>query len=110
MAKEFTGGFYKTKAWQKTRNAYVKYRQGLCEECLAKGLYRKGEIVHHRVELTPENIDDPNITLSWDNLELVCRECHLEKHEMKHTKRFTILPDGSVTTKNFEEPPFLLEK
>jgi len=36
--------------------------------------------VHHKIHLTPHNIDDPNITLSEDNLELLCRECHAIEH------------------------------
>ena len=107
MAKDFTGGFYKTKAWQKTRAAYVKSVNGLCEECLAQGLYVKGEIVHHKVELTPGNITDPNITLSWDNLELLCRECHLKKHGMTRTRRYEILPNGEIFC---GEPPLFAEK
>ena len=51
---------------------------------MARGLYTPGEIVHHIVELTPGNIADPSITLNWDNLRLVCRECHANEH--KHSK------------------------
>lgn len=40
-----------------------------------------GEIVHHKTELTPRNIDDPMITLNEDNLETVCRTCHAIIHE-----------------------------
>ena len=56
-----------------------------------------GEIVHHKTELTPDNIDDPNITLNWDNLELLCRFCHAEVHDQrKRCRRFAIGPDGEV--------------
>ena len=96
MAKDFTGGFYKTKLWKDTRNGYFKYRSGLCEECLAKGLYVQGEIVHHKVELTPDNINNPNITVNWDNLELLCRECHLIKHDMTRKRRYEVLPNGEI--------------
>lgn len=37
-------------------------------------------IVHHKTELTPENINDPEITLGWQNLELLCLECHNKEH------------------------------
>lgn len=53
---------------------------GLCERCLKRGLYVPGEIVHHIVELTPENINDPDVALNWNNLELVCRDCHGDAH------------------------------
>ena len=47
---------------------------------------RPGEIVHHKTHLTPENIDDPTVTLNEDNLELLCRDCH----GVEHTKDLPI--------------------
>lgn len=66
-----------------TRKAYTKSVGGLCEECMKRGVYKAGEIVHHKTHLTPDNIDDPNITLNWNNLELVCRDCHAKIHDKK---------------------------
>lgn len=80
MAREFAKAFYKSKAWKNTRAAYFSFRNGLCEKCQARGKYVPGEIVHHKVHLTPNNIDNPVITLGFDNLELVCRECHAREH------------------------------
>ena len=62
---------------------------------MAKGIINPGEIVHHKIELTPENINDPDIALSFGNLKLVCRECHAKEHGKKQT-RYTILEDGRV--------------
>lgn len=57
--------------------AYIfKRDMGLCVRC-----GRPGEIVHHKVHLTPENISDLSIALGEDNLELLCRECHAIEHE-----------------------------
>ena len=55
--KPFARRFYSSKAWQRTRAAYAKSKGNLCELCLAKGLFNPCEIVHHKVELTPDNID-----------------------------------------------------
>lgn len=44
-------------------------------------LWRARRIVHHKIELTPRNIDDPAIALGEDNLETVCRTCHALIHE-----------------------------
>ena len=75
--KPWARWFYKSKAWKRTREAYIAYRHGLCERCGAGG-----KIVHHRVHLTPENIHDPAVTLNFENLELLCQTCHnLEHHE-----------------------------
>lgn len=42
-----------------------------------------GVIVHHKRELTPQNIDDPMISLNADNLETLCRACHAIAHGVK---------------------------
>lgn len=92
--KEFAEQFYKSKAWQKCRAEYVKRARGLCEVCLSKGLYRPGEIVHHKTPLTPENIHDPAVTINWDNLLLLCRDCHAVAH--KPSKRYKVDELGRV--------------
>ena len=79
--KEYARGFYSSKAWKDCRSAYAISKGGLCERCLIKGQYKPGEIVHHKVYLSPENINDPDVTLNWDNLELVCRDCHAQEHD-----------------------------
>ena len=84
--KEFASAFYSGKTWQDTRNAYKKYKHGLCELCLMEGKYNAGEIVHHKEPLTPENINDINIALGWDNLQLVCRECHAKIHDRRQRR------------------------
>ena len=88
--------FYGTQAWKQCRASYVKYRKGLCERCLRKGLYKPGEIVHHKTPITPDNISDPTITLSFDNLELLCRDCHADAHGYRKA-RYKIAPNGDVT-------------
>ena len=74
--REFAREFYQSAAWRKTREYIYKRDMGLCVRC-----GRPGEIVHHKIYLTPQNINNPNISLSEDNLELVCRECHAIEHE-----------------------------
>lgn len=94
MAKDFAQGFYKNKAWQRCRDAYTASVGGLCEECLRENKITAGEIVHHKIHLTPDNINDPAVSLNWDNLELVCRSCHLKLHGNR--KRYFVDPAGRV--------------
>ena len=72
--KEFAKGFYNSAAWKKCRRAYIDSRimvdGGMCEICGE----RVGYIVHHKELLTPTNITDPNITLSFDNLQYIQRK------------------------------------
>ena len=84
--KDYARQFYSSKAWQKTRTAYAKSKRNLCEVCLAKGIITPAEIVHHKIELTPQNIIDPTITLNWNNLQCVCRECHAAAHGAKQRR------------------------
>lgn len=47
----------------------------MCEQCGDGGV-----IVHHKILLTPQNINDPSVSLNWDNLELLCLLCHNKTH------------------------------
>jgi hypothetical protein len=78
MAKEWAIKFYDSKSWKDCRKAYIAYVFGLCEEC-----GRAGYILHHKIILTPTNINDPNITLNHNHLEYLCIGCHDTKHYRK---------------------------
>lgn len=95
MHNQFANAFYGSEAWKKTRRAFKNYKRGLCERCLARGLIVPGTEVHHKVHLTPENLDNPRITLSWSNLELLCKACHDEEHAQE--TRLRTDADGHVT-------------
>jgi 5-methylcytosine-specific restriction endonuclease McrA len=62
---------------------------------MERGLMVPAEIVHHKVHLTPENINDPSVSLAWENLEALCRECHAEEHT-GHPKRFKVDENGRI--------------
>ena len=94
--KEWAKSFYKSAAWKGCRAAYMSHVAGMCEICLAAGRYTPAEIVHHKVELTPDNITDPEIALGFDNLVAVCRECHAVEHGAR-ARRYTIDELGRVT-------------
>ena len=78
--KQFAHDFYKSSVWMKCAKAYRVEKNNLCERCLEKGLIVPGAEVHHKIKLTPENINDPAIALNWDNLELLCKDCHMQEH------------------------------
>jgi predicted kinase len=78
MAAPFAKKIYGTKAWKQCRDAYRAYRHGICERCGAPG-----DEVHHKEYLTPANINDPEVVFGWNNLELLCRSCHIEEHEKR---------------------------
>jgi 5-methylcytosine-specific restriction protein A len=76
MAKEWAKWFYNSQSWLECRTAYIASVFGLCEDCRDRGIAKPGYIVHHKTELTPENIYDSSITLNWDNLRYLCLDCH----------------------------------
>jgi 5-methylcytosine-specific restriction endonuclease McrA len=79
MARDFSKKFYNSKEWIKCREAFKQSKYGICERC---GM--PGEEVHHKIYLTPDNINNPYITLNWDNLELLCSSCHSKEHMSKY--------------------------
>ena len=94
MHDQFANAFYSSAAWKRARKLYTIQRGGLCERCLAKGLITPGVQVHHKVELTPENINNPAVTLNPANLELLCRDCHAMQHG---ARRYHVDTAGVVT-------------
>ena len=88
--------FYGTQKWKDIRRAYRKSVGGLCERCLACGVIRPGKFVHHKIHMTDENMDDPTIALSFDNLELLCIECHAKEHD---SHRYTVDVNGGCHCK-----------
>ncbi|WP_341873041.1 HNH endonuclease [Enterococcus faecalis] len=72
--------FYKSKVWRKCREGYIKSVGGLCERCIKNNKIVQGYIVHHKKHLTEETIHDPMISLSWNNLEYLCLDCHNKEH------------------------------
>ena len=95
--KDYARTFYSSKAWKDTRTAYAKYRHNLCELCLAKGIYKPGVIVHHKIHIDPQTINDPTVTLNWDNLQLVCRDCHAMIHDRRQ-RRYKFDEMGRIIT------------
>ena len=73
--RAFAKAFYESPAWRSTRAYIIKRDAGLCVRCGAPGA-----IVHHKRPLTPDNIDDPLVSLNEENLETLCRACHAIAH------------------------------
>ena len=76
MARAFAKAFYNLREWIKLARAYREKHFYICERCGAADARE----VHHKIHLTPENIDNPAITLNEKNLELLFHECHYEEH------------------------------
>lgn len=76
MSKVFAKPFYNSRPWKLVRKSYFDSKFGVCELC-----HERGKIVHHIIELTPFNINDNEIALGYDNLQLLCQDCHNKIHD-----------------------------
>lgn len=98
MAREFARWFYDSSEWRKCRAAFISHRisvdGGMCEICHE----RLGYIVHHKKKLTPININNPDVSLSFSNLQYVCLDCHNREHgkKGKTEMRCAFTEDGDV--------------
>ncbi len=73
--------FYNSTAWRKLSHDYAQSRAWICERCGNRNIDYKRPIYkqlhcHHKIPLTDENIDNPDISLNVDNLILLCQKCH----------------------------------
>lgn len=74
--------FYNSKAWKTTRELYKLEVNGICERCIKASPPKvvPGMIVHHKIYLNKQNVNDIDITLNFNNLELLCLDCHNKEH------------------------------
>ena len=80
----------------------------MCERCRKE----PGYIVHHRIHITPMNINNPDITLNERNLQFVCKNCHEIIHgycgmQKNEHREFTFDQDGNPILK--PDPPRVAE-
>lgn len=71
--------FYYSQKWRRVSAAYMSSKSYICERCGAPAV-----ICHHKQWLTDKTVHDPDIALSFDNLEALCQECHNAEHGLRH--------------------------
>lgn len=69
--------FYNSTTWKNLRNKKFYDADGLCELCKKNGIIRQGKEVHHIIPIEK----DWNKRLDYDNLILLCNDCHNAQHE-----------------------------
>lgn len=104
MAKGYAKAFYNSKAWQQTREAVLKRDRYMCQ---CQGCDHVAEEVHHKIEITEQNINDPRITLNMSNLISLCGECHKRITREAHRQQGKILNDIMFDDNGYpiETPP-----
>ncbi|MCM1026514.1 MAG: HNH endonuclease [Roseburia sp.] len=79
IAKNNLHDFYSSAEWQALAAMARDRQHNECQRCRAKGFYSPCEIVHHRKHVK----SNPELALSIENLECLCRNCHEEEHKPK---------------------------
>lgn len=77
-ARKMRQKIYMSARWQRLRVAYLA-EHPLCEMCLANGITREAEDVHHHISVSA----DPSRAYDWANLCAICKECHGREHAMR---------------------------
>lgn len=95
------GQFYRSKEWQDFRFVVINKRlingETICEHC-GKPINRIYDIIlHHKKELTINNVNDTSISLNEDNIMLVHSSCHNEIHSRwgRYTRHIYLVCGGS---------------
>lgn len=79
MALDPIHAFYCRKDFLDLAQACKIKSNGICAIC--GGVFDISYLrAHHKIELTLDNIDDPQITLNPDNIEVLCHDCHNLTH------------------------------
>ena len=92
MARNFSKSFYNSKEWQAVRSAALMRDRYLCQHC-----GKPAAEVHHIIHLTPDNVNDPAVTMNLSNLVSLCKDCHFEEHRGEHAKGRQANEDYSYT-------------
>jgi hypothetical protein len=72
--------FYASEAWVTLRLLLINERGNRCEHCNKIIPKSKDLIGHHKIELTPENVNDRSISLDPEMIEIICFDCHNKVH------------------------------
>ena len=88
--------FYTSKTWLDLTYMLKVKCGGKCKRCGDRPLRFSSLIGHHcNIELTEENVDDPNISLNPDNIEIICQKCHNKEHRRFGYKQNVYIVYGS---------------
>lgn len=96
--------FYKSKKWEAFRKVIIEDRTDAdgyvhCAQCGKPILKKYDLIIHHKNELSEDNVNDATVALNPDNVECVHFRCHNQIHErfgFNKTSTFTSAPKKRV--------------
>ena len=102
--KPWAEQFYNSDEWRACRDTFLQSKGYICERCSTPHNPVVAKIAHHKIYLTRDNISDPRISLSWDNLEALCQDCHNKEHHRTARKTcYRFDEEGNIIEKPY--PP-----
>ena len=86
--------YYNSHQWKLLRNYYITTHP-LCEQCLANGISRSAEEVHHQTEILSGKTDAERWQILLDETQLIslCRDCHMKIHGERHSQKYADMQD-----------------
>jgi len=81
MAQPWAMALYQSRQWRELRQALIIERGLHCQLCGRMVSHPSNLIGDHIEELTPDNVNNPAISLNPDNVQLICEDCHNQKHK-----------------------------
>lgn len=82
MAQAWAKKFYNSKEWRQLREQLIVAANFLCADCGENYLKDSAQLIgHHIKNLTPQNINDVNVSLNPANIKIICRRCHDKAHD-----------------------------
>jgi 5-methylcytosine-specific restriction endonuclease McrA len=104
IAQGWAKAFYNSKAWKQEREYILKRDRYLCQ---CAGCHALATEVHHKKELTEDNVHNPMIALNPSNLMSVCSECHKRITKAEHRRKGQVdLPNIVFDSNGYPiEPP-----
>ena len=88
-SRELRQKAYNSTAWRKLRTYHIK-TEPLCQMCLAKGVVKPADHVHHKLSPFRNGEVDWTLMLDPENLVSICAECHALEHNREESPEETI--------------------
>lgn len=87
--------FYCSKAWRDLSHRLKVERGGKCERTGKVFTDMSKLIGHHKIELTEDNVDEPQVALNPDNIEIISFDEHNKEHRRFGHKQNVYIVYGS---------------
>ena len=97
--------FYKSARWRYVSSLYLDSVNRLCEKCLEEGRLTPAKLVHHKIHMNKQTVQDDSLAYGFENLQALCLNCHNTIHYGKSLPRRYQIIDGELVIDVRTSPP-----